>query len=103
MAKLPRVHKLLYDDVFQIAKVPERFTYDNVLEMLSVAFNPKVVKLARLEPKSALKFPSKPSLPPKTSQHDYTLLLDLDETLVHYVDDEPLAMLNVRPQCIPFL
>ena len=33
----------------------------------------------------------------------YTLVLDLDETLVHYVDNGPESRLNVRPGCSEFL
>lgn len=71
--------------------------------MLKASFNPKLLKLARLEPKSTIKMTPKSILPAKTSPHEYTLVLDLDETLVHYSDIQPQAMLNVRPHCSKFL
>ena len=37
------------------------------------------------------------------SSMPYTLVLDLDETLVHYVDNGPDSRLNVRPGCSEFL
>ena len=33
----------------------------------------------------------------------YTLVMDLDETLVHYVDNGPDSHLNIRPGCYEFL
>lgn len=42
-----------------------------------------------------------PFLGPSTMP--YTLVLDLDETLVHYVDNGPESRLNVRPGCSEFL
>jgi CTD small phosphatase-like protein 2 len=40
-------------------------------------------------------------LPPIAKDKQYTLVLDLDETLVHY--DEQTEELNLRPHVISFL
>ncbi|OMJ73323.1 hypothetical protein SteCoe_28007 [Stentor coeruleus] len=45
--------------------------------------------------------PTSPYLP--NTDKEYTLILDLDETLVHYVDNGPESRLNIRPGCSDFL
>lgn len=45
--------------------------------------------------------PSAPYLPPTSMP--FTLILDLDETLVHYVENGSESHLNVRPGCTEFL
>ena len=45
--------------------------------------------------------PSAPYLP--STDMPYTLILDLDETLVHYVENGSESHLNVRPGCSEFL
>jgi Dullard-like phosphatase family protein len=45
-----------------------------------------------------------PFLPPiDTKKYKYTLVLDLDETLVHYIEDETEAYVQVRPYAEHFL
>ena len=44
-----------------------------------------------------------PFLPPKESDEAYTLVLDLDETLVHYFDMGPESHFLVRPGSIEFI
>ena len=56
-----------------------------------------VIKPVR-EPKAV---PSPPFLPPKTNPNGYTLVLDLDETLVHFEAKE--KKFKLRPGCLKFL
>lgn len=42
-------------------------------------------------------------LPPNTTQHRFTLVLDLDETLVHYEENGEEAQFLVRPYAQQFL
>ena len=44
-------------------------------------------------------------LPPINKKYEYTLVLDLDETLIHYFPEETMnnGMFMVRPYCIYFL
>ena len=44
-----------------------------------------------------------PFLPPKETDEAYTLVLDLDETLVHYFDMGPESHFLVRPGSIEFI
>ena len=44
-----------------------------------------------------------PYLSPKTSEKEYTLVLDLDETLVHYVDAGDQSYFLIREGCLEFL
>ena len=52
--------------------------------MCGPAFDPKVVKTSNRPTRSAVSA----TLPEKNPDRKYTLILDLDETLVHYVEDE---------------
>lgn len=47
--------------------------------------------------------PSAPFLPNIQKNYQYTLVLDLDETLVHYVEDEESAYIQIRPGAENFL
>ena len=44
-----------------------------------------------------------PFLKPLSSKYKYTLVLDLDETLVHYIDDDDSAYIQVRPGAEEFI
>ena len=44
-----------------------------------------------------------PYLEEKTNKNKYTLVLDLDETLVHYVEDEENAYILIRPGAENFI
>jgi TFIIF-interacting CTD phosphatase-like protein len=48
---------------------------------------------------------AKPSIPylPAKADKIYTLVLDLDETLVHYVEDTDNAYIQIRPGCENFI
>lgn len=49
-------------------------------------------------------FPKPPFLPPKTdSDSKYTLVLDLDETLIHYVENGSDSYFLLRPYCKEFI
>jgi hypothetical protein len=47
--------------------------------------------------------PAVPFLPDIHPKYEYTLVLDLDETLVHYVEDDESAYIQIRPGAENFL
>ena len=47
--------------------------------------------------------PKEPYLPPINPKYKYTLILDLDETLVHYISDNDSAYIQIRPGTEDFL
>lgn len=52
---------------------------------------------------SSLPKVSVPYLAPKTATKEFTLVLDLDETLVHYVDQGESSYFLIRPGALEFL
>mmetsp|Transcript_28821 Transcript_28821/g.28531 ORF Transcript_28821/g.28531 Transcript_28821/m.28531 type:complete len:358 (-) Transcript_28821:7-1080(-) len=56
-----------------------------------------------LQPMQSLPKVKAPYLPENSTGHGYTLVLDLDETLVHYFETNGKGKYNVRPSCQKFL
>ena len=52
---------------------------------------------------STEEIPLPPYLPPLSQKYKYTLVLDLDETLVHYVSDDDSAYIQIRPGAEEFI
>ena len=74
-------------------KISEEFIYDRLL------FTIKLFKNQITE--NEIKVPYLP--PINNNKYKYTLVVDLDETLVHYVEEEDKAYVQVRPFADYFL
>jgi len=83
----------LSSSIFSILKTVNKLKYVTVREALSQA-------LSLSEP--ILIKPPEPYLPPIPSG-TYTLVLDLDETLIHFVTSEDEGTVYIRPGCEEFL
>lgn len=56
-----------------------------------------------IDPLNRSKGSSEDFLPMKASKHKFTLVLDLDETLIHYVEEENNAFIQIRPFAEEFI
>ena len=85
-----------------------------LLDILKCLYCPSYIRAKKLVESLLLGMPNfaeipdeLPALPTvpylEASTMPYTLILDLDETLVHYVDNGPDSRLNIRPGCHEFL
>jgi CTD small phosphatase-like protein 2 len=83
----------LSSSIFSILKTVNKLKYVTVRDALSQAIS--------ISEPSTLK-PDAPFLPPCPSG-TYTLVLDLDETLVHFVQTEEEGTVYIRPGCEDFL
>ena len=79
--------------IFSILKTVSKLKFTTVLDAISQAF-------ALCEPFESR--PAEPFLPPSPSG-TFTLVLDLDETLVHFVQSEEEGTVYIRPGCEEFL
>jgi CTD small phosphatase-like protein 2 len=79
--------------IFTILKTVNKLTYPTVREAIEQALSVA---------ESVFPRPSEPYLPPCPSG-TYTLVLDLDETLVHFVQSEDEGTVFIRPGCEEFL
>jgi CTD small phosphatase-like protein 2 len=83
----------LSSSIFSILKSLNKVTYSTVREVISQA-------LTLSEP--ILIPPEEPFLP-SVSSETFTLVLDLDETLVHFVQNKDEGAVYIRPGCDEFL
>ena len=86
-------HSALSSSIFSILKTANKLKYLTVRDAISQALSlsePMILK------------PEEPFLPPIPSG-TYTLVLDLDETLVHFVQSEEEGTVYIRPGCEEFL
>lgn len=60
------------------------------------------ILVSSLHPHEANK-PEPPFLPEKEKETPYTLVLDMDETLIHYTEANKNGSLLIRPYCHEFL
>ena len=112
--------KSLTQTILHVLKTLDSHSFLKLREMLHKAYNshmkrPKGVKKAHqlpplcyvggtaLQPMAPLPKVKAPYLPDNKSGKDYTLVLDLDETLVHYFETNGKGKYNIRPSCHKFL
>ena len=83
----------------------EKF-YNHVWEKVVFPLKKQVkdkIEVINRKKKELEKLLSKYVLPPNKTNHKYTLVLDLDETLVHYVEEEGSAYILIRPGAEQFV
>ena len=74
----------------------------NLLQKLSITID-NTIKNDEISESLISQKPKIPFLPPINPNYKYTLVLDLDETLIHYISEEDFAYIQIRPGAEEFL
>ena len=86
--------------------INEIFQNQNIKELLENTINQSYLNKNNTENENEENKEEKPKIPylnPINEKYKYTLVLDLDETLVHYVEDEESAYIQIRPGTEDFI
>lgn len=116
-AKTEKSARLMFLPCLQILKNLDKIEMDRVRNLLENAIsasqggNPDVLLVNEMNGPSFFFNPSmgneeckvEPPFLPAIDNKVYTLVLDLDETLVHYYEDNEQGKYSVRPHCKDFL
>lgn len=86
-----------FERILLLLKDPTSSTYSEIKKETSKMF---FIYKELIKQNTSITFPYLPSI---NNKYKYTLVVDLDETLVHYVEDEEKAYVQVRPFAEYFL
>ena len=82
---------------------------DDIQKCSSITFLLDTLKISLIKTdnisssEKIIDIPKQPFLPPINPNYKYTLVLDLDETLVHYIADKESAYIQIRPGAEEFI